>query len=70
VLSFLKPRIFADERGLMISVHPRKSAAEIFFKASVLHCAHGNKENQISHLNSQEGLGFFIDFISREKGCA
>jgi len=54
----------------MISVHPRKSAAEIFFKASVLHCAHGNKENQFSHLNSQEGLGFFIDFISREKGCA
>jgi hypothetical protein len=34
----------------------------------VLYSAHGNKETKLSHLNSQEGFGFFINFASRENG--
>jgi len=35
----------------------------------VLHCAHGNKETKISHLNSGEGFKVSINLATRKKGC-
>jgi len=35
----------------------------------VLNCAHGYKEEQFSHLNSQESFGFAFNFASPEKDC-
>src|SRR5262245_10403071 len=37
--------------------------------SSVLYCAHGNKEEQFSHLNSQESFGFSFRFNSRQESC-
>jgi len=34
----------------------------------VLHCAHGNKETQVSHVESEESVCVSINLAAREKG--